>query len=75
MKNRSIVKRFFAIAAAGAMTLALCACNSGTVSSSDGPTATVGGPGEPSQPGGDKTYKVAISSREAWSICLMIATL
>ena len=60
MKNRSIVKRFFAIAAAGAMTLALCACNSGTVSGPDGPTVTVGGSAEPSQPGGDKTYKVAI---------------
>ncbi len=60
MKNRSIVKRFFAIAAAGAMTLALCACSSGTVSSSDGPTVTAGGSAEPSQPDGDKTYKVAI---------------
>ena len=60
MKNRSIVKRFFAIAAAVAMTLALCACSSGTVSSSDGPTVTAGGSAEPSQPDGDKTYKVAI---------------
>ena len=60
MKNRSIVKRFFAIAAAGAMTLALCACSSGTVSGPDGPTVTVGGSAEPSQPDGDKTYKVAI---------------
>ena len=60
MKNRSIVKRFFAIAAAVAMTLALCACSSGTVSSSDGPTVTAGGSAEPSQPAGDKTYKVAI---------------
>ena len=60
MKKRSIVQKFFAIAAAAALSLSLSACNGGSVSSSDGPGVTPGGSQESSQPNGDKTYKVAI---------------
>ena len=61
MKTRNIVKKFFALAAAAAMTLSLCACNSGTITSSDGPTVTVGGSeGSSAQPEGKDTYKVAV---------------
>ena len=60
MKKRSTLKKFFVLAAAAAMTLTLCACSGGTISSSDGPTVTVGGSGSPDQPAGEKTYKVAI---------------
>lgn len=60
MKKRNTLKKFFALAAAAAMTLALCACNGGVITSPDGPTVTVGGSGSSSQPAGEKTYKVAI---------------
>jgi len=52
MKKRNVCKKFFAIAAAAALSLSLFACNGGSVTSSDGPTMTVGGTG--------KTYKAAI---------------
>ena len=57
MKKRNIFKKFFTLAAAAAMTLTLCACNGGVITSSDGPTVTVGGS---SQPSGDTVYTVAI---------------
>lgn len=57
MKTRNVFKKFFAIAAAAAMTLSLCACNGGVITSSDGPTVTVGGSSEPDH---GKTYKAAI---------------
>ena len=64
MKKRNTLKKFFAIAAAAALSLSLCACNGGTITSSDGPTVTVGG-GEASMPVSDPEgtagkYKVAI---------------
>ena len=43
MKKLSIVKKFFALTAAAAMALPLCACSGGTISSPDGPTVNVGG--------------------------------
>ena len=68
MKTRSIVKKFFALTAAAAMTLSLCACSSGTITSPDGPTVNVGESENPSsdpdksagEPDSDTTYKVAI---------------
>lgn len=58
MKNRNIIKKFFAIAAAAAMTLTLCACSGGVVTSSDGPTMIVG---ESDTPSGDgTTYTIGI---------------
>lgn len=61
MKKQNIVKKFFALAAAAAMTLSLCACNGGTITSSDGPTVTVGGQSQTDdqQPAGT-VYNVAI---------------
>ena len=54
MKTRNVVKKFFAVAAAAAMTLSLCACSSGTITSSDGPTVAVGASDSPSvDPTGD----------------------
>lgn len=57
MKKHSIVKKFFAVAAAAALSLSLFACNGGTVTSSDGPDATGSGSSEPAS---GKTYKAAI---------------
>ena len=59
MKKHNIVKKLFALALAGAMSLSLFACgDGGKITSSDGPTVTVGG-SETRQPDG-ATYKVAI---------------
>ena len=58
MKKHNIVKKFFAAAAAAALALSLCACNGGTITSSDGPTVTVGG-SQVTNDGG-ATYNVAI---------------
>lgn len=64
MKTRNIIKKLFALTAAAAMTLSLCACSSGAITSSDGPTVNVGESEAPStgpaQPAGGTTYKVAI---------------
>lgn len=64
MKKRNIVKKFFAVAAAAALSLSLCACNGGTVSSSDGPDVTAGNSSDPTQPSGGQTYKVAIIKQQ-----------
>lgn len=68
MKNRNVFKKFFAIAAAAAMTLSLCACSGGVIGGPDGPTVTVGGSTEPSQsadpvasqPGDSTVYNIGI---------------
>lgn len=65
MKNRSIIRKFFAIAAAAAMTLSLCACSGGEAQSSqpsqpdNSQPAASGEPGQPTNDGG-ATYNVAI---------------
>ena len=63
MKKHNIVKKFFAIAAAAAMTLTLCACDGGRISSPDGPSVTTGEStapsADPAQTAG-AAYKVAI---------------
>lgn len=57
MKNHNIVKKFFAIAMAAAMTLTLCACTGGQPQTSQGESQS----GTDSQrPAGGQTYKVAI---------------
>ena len=59
MKKHNTLKKLFALAAAAAMTLSLCACNGGVITSSDGPTVTVGG--DTQQPSGDTAeFSVAI---------------
>ena len=69
MKTRNIVKKFFALTAAAAMTLSLCACSNetgqGTQQSQSGQTQNVDNSEKPSdttatQPAGDAAYKVAI---------------
>ena len=61
MKKLNIVKKFFAMAAAAAMTLSLCACSNGeagnTQPSQDGQTQNVT---DTQQPDAGATYKVAI---------------
>ena len=60
MKKHNIVKKLFAMAAAAAMTLSLCAC--GTISGPDGPAVDVGGSADPGQAAndGETVYNVAI---------------
>ena len=60
MKKHNIVKKLFAMAAAAAMTLSLCAC--GTISGPDGPSVDVGGSADPGQAAndGETVYNVAI---------------
>lgn len=69
MKTRNIIKKFFALTAAAAMTLSLCACSNGaeqvTQQSQSGQTQNVDNSEKPSdstttQPTGNATYKVAI---------------
>lgn len=68
MKTRNIVKKFFALTAAAAMTLSLCACSNETEQvtqqSQSGQTQNVDSSEKPSdtttQPAGDAAYKVAI---------------
>ena len=63
MKKRNVFKKFFAIAAAAAMTLSLCAC-SNTGDQASTPPTNDGSPTvestEPSQPAGGATYKIGI---------------
>ena len=60
MKNHNIVKKFFAIAMAAAMTLTLCACTGGQPQTSQ-PSQGESQSGTDSQrPAGGQTYKVAI---------------
>lgn len=59
MKKQSIVKKFFALTAAAAMTLSLCACaRSGGDHDYPGPNGSGGDQSQ--QPSGNATYKVAI---------------
>jgi len=63
MKNRSIVKKFFALASAAAITLSLCACSNSGDQTSNPPQNNSSQPVEsadPTQPASDTTYKVAI---------------
>ncbi|MDE6280331.1 MAG: ABC transporter [Oscillospiraceae bacterium] len=61
MKKHNTLKKLFALAAAAAMTLSLCACSSGKTQDSQPPqgeqTQNVT---DTQQPSGDTTYKVAI---------------
>lgn len=61
MKNRSIVKKFFAVAAAAAMTLSLCACSSGGSQDSQPPqNESQGAESAQVTNDGGATYNVAI---------------
>ena len=61
MKKHNIVKKFFAVAAAAALTLSLGACTGGQTQDSQPPqNETQDVAGATQQPAGGKTYKVAI---------------
>ena len=71
MKTRNIVKKFFALAAAAAMTFTLCACSNGaaqeTARSQSGESQNVEDAQSPEsqnpdaqQPAGGATYKIGI---------------
>ena len=61
MKTRNIIKKFFALTTAAAMTLALCACSGGNDQSSQPPQGEqTQGVTDSQPPAGDTTYKVAI---------------
>ncbi len=66
MKKHNMMKKLFALTAASAMALSLCACSGGQIGSSDGPSQNVGeNQPSPSQSqntaqSGGATYKVGI---------------